>query len=400
MGTNASQCVILVGGQGTRLGSLAADRPKPLVEVDGRPFLETLIGEASRRGFSKILLLAGHRSSQVAQFVNEVGRSGLFSAEIKLSTERTPLGTAGAIRNAASHLDEEFLLLNGDSWFDFNWLDFIGTLSTQPLAVLVLALRRELDASRYDVVELKGNRIVGFRKGGTNESGLINGGVYVCRRTLLDHLPERGSLEVDVLPKLAADGRVVGRVYKGSFIDIGIPEALSSAQVIVPHAKRRPAAFFDRDAVVRCVNSNDDLIWSPGAIDAIKWLNDHAFYVFIVTNQVGVSNGQYREEEVHRVQTHIASRLRAAGASVDDFCRYPQHSEGSVERYRHPSRRRRPGPGMIQDVIKCWPIDTARSILIGDKGSDVAVAHMVGIRGYLFEGGNLCQMVTRIANLV
>ena len=117
------QCAILVGGLGTRLGEKTKTTPKPLLEVGGAPFLETLIGEARRRGFDEFILLAGHRSEAVQAFLTDRDIENRFACRMDLSIEPAPLGTGGALVHALDRLRDDFLVLNGDTWFDFNWLD-------------------------------------------------------------------------------------------------------------------------------------------------------------------------------------------------------------------------------------------------------------------------------------
>ncbi len=118
------QAVILVGGLGTRLGERTKTTPKPMLAVGGRPFLDTLIDEIARYDvFDEILLLAGHKAESIeARYAGTVrGR-----AHLRVSLEQAPLGTAGALVHAAGLLRQRFLLLNGDSFFDFNILDLIS----------------------------------------------------------------------------------------------------------------------------------------------------------------------------------------------------------------------------------------------------------------------------------
>jgi D-glycero-D-manno-heptose 1,7-bisphosphate phosphatase len=188
-----------------------------------------------------------------------------------------PLGTGGALRQAAELLDERFLLLNGDSFFDLNLLD-LDRLADETDALGAVALRAVGDTGRHGRVTLAGERISAFAEKQGGGPGLINGGVYRLRREVLDAIERLPcSLETDILPQLAAAQRLVGRVYPGYFIDIGIPEDLQRIQAELPQ-RRRPTLFLDRDGVLNrdagYTHRIEDFHWMPTAREAIKACND------------------------------------------------------------------------------------------------------------------------------
>jgi D-glycero-D-manno-heptose 1,7-bisphosphate phosphatase len=161
--------------------------------------------------------------------------------------------------------------------------------------------------------------------------------------------------------------------------------------------QKRPAVFFDRDGVLNedraYVHRPDDFVWLPGAIEAVKYLNDRGTYVFVVTNQSGVARGFYTEEDVRRLFEHIRAELARHSAWIDDYRYCPFHTEGKVERYRKASDWRKPAPGMILDLMKHWDIDRDRSFLVGDQAIDMQAAQAAGITGLQFQGGNLLDFV-------
>lgn len=377
---------MLCGGLGTRLGALTRDTPKPLLDVAGTPFLGRLLFEVRRHGFRRALLLAAFRSAQIEAFARETGAR--LAMSITVAVEPDLAGTGGALWHARDRLEETFLLLNGDSWLDINVLDLACRAGRHPMADAVLALRPLADASRYGTVALEGERVVRFTPRPDRPGpGLVNGGVYLMRRRLVEGLSGSCSLEADVLPDRAAAGRLAGVVYDGFFIDIGTPASFEAGQRSIPQQQRRAAVFLDRDGVLNedrgYVGTVDRFAWLPGAVEGVKRLNDAGRSVFVVTNQAGVARGRYTEEDIGILHVHMQAELRAAGAHIDDFRYCPDHPEGIVARYTRASGWRKPAPGMILDLLAHWPVDAGASVLVGDKPSDIAAAEAAGIRGLL-----------------
>ncbi len=391
------QCVILVGGLGTRLGAITQQVPKPLVDVGGKPFLAWVVDEIARHGFEEIVLLSGYRAEQFEAMADYIRGLGL---RVVHSVEPAPAGTAGALTYARDHLDETFLLMNGDGLFDVNLRDLARPLA--PEAMVRLALRVMPNADRYGTVTLDGDQITAFvEKKATGLPGLINGGLYAMRRSVLDLIGTLPcSLEQDIFPGLVAAGQMSGAVYDRPFIDIGIPEALAEAQTFVPGVARRGAVFFDRDGVLNedigYAHRPDQLRWMPGAREAVKRANDAGLFTFVVTNQAGVARGLYDEAAIGAFHQAMQADLWAIGAHMDGFEYCPHHPDfGRDGTAPVDCRRRKPGPGMILDLMARWSIDPARSLLIGDRESDVAAASAAGIAGHLYETGSVDDLLAR-----
>ncbi|OCK57496.1 HAD family hydrolase [Bradyrhizobium sp. LMTR 3] len=166
---------------------------------------------------------------------------------------------------------------------------------------------------------------------------------------------------------------------------------------------KRPAVFFDRDGVLNqdsgYVFEVSKLRWIDGAREAVKAANDAGYFVFVVTNQSGVARGLYQESHVEALHRWMADELTKIGAHIDAFEYCPYHPDAVIERYRQVSQRRKPAPGMINDLLERFPVDVSRSILIGDKPIDLEAARAAGVQGYLYSGGHLAQFLRPLLSL-
>jgi D-glycero-D-manno-heptose 1,7-bisphosphate phosphatase len=373
--------------------------------VGGRPFLDHLLQETARYGLKEILLLAGRFGEQVAAAYD--GRV-LNGCRLRVMIEPEPLGTAGAIRHAQPLLADQFLLLNGDSWIDADLTAFacewVKARRERPAIDAQMLLRWVGDASRFGRVVMNGNQVAAFTEkdpSSAGQGGLINAGIYILSHSVVAAIPGNRtvSLEVDILPSLVAQGRV--RAVRANeshyFVDIGVPESYARAQTELPAARLRPALFLDRDGTLNrdsgYTHDPRDLEWMPGAREAIAYANAANWYVFVVTNQAGVARGRFPEEATVDFHRAMQEALFGVVGHIDGLEYCPHHPEGRIESYRKDCRRRKPSAGMIDDLLAAWPIDRARSVLIGDQLTDLDAASIAGIRSIQYTGGSLLDIV-------
>ena len=380
------QCVILVGGKGSRLGEITAKFPKPMLEVNDEPFLFYLIKQAKSFGFKKILLLAGHASEQIENYINNLK---LDNISIDIKKEQTPLGTGGALVNAYNYLDNEFFLMNGDSIIEGNWLSINKFLDDSN--DIAIALVKMKDCRRYGTVSLKDNKVTDFiEKNNSCDDGLINGGVYFIKKKILKGLRiENLSFENDILPLHVKKKKVSGKEIKGFFIDIGIPESLEEARQ-VDWKNKKKAVIFDRDGTLNIddgyTHKISELRWKDGAIELLKFLNDANILVLVATNQAGIAKGIFRESDMHNFHREMQNQLRIKGAHIDSFYFCPYHIDGEIAEYKRNSNDRKPNTGMLEKISYEYSLQKKNMLMIGDRDTDTQCANNFMISSILYNG--------------
>ncbi len=380
------QCVILVGGKGSRLGEITKNFPKPMLDVNNKPFLLHLIEQIKYFGFKEVLLLAGHSANILDSYFDTKSFSDI---KIKIIKEKIPLGTGGALINAYKHLDDNFFLMNGDSIIDGNWLSIIENFNNN--YDVSMALVKENDCSRYGSVNLDKNTVISFtEKNKNSKKGFINGGVYCLNKKILSQYELKNlSFEQDILPTLVKNKRVAGSEIKGFFIDIGTPESLEFANES-NWSKAKKAVVFDRDGTLNIDNGYthkvQDLKWKPGAISLIKYLNDLNFLVFVATNQAGIAKGIFKENDMHLFHCEMQKQLRKKGAHIDEFYYCPYHIDGCIDEYKIDSNNRKPKTGMLDKIFQKWNLKKENMLMVGDRDSDIQCANNFDIYSIKYNG--------------
>lgn len=225
------EAIILAGGFGTRLQSVVSDVPKPMAPVNGEPFLNYLFDYLKCFNIQHVVLSTGYLSDKIINYY----QASFKDIHISYTTEVSPLGTGGGIRLAMEKcLENEVLVMNGDSFFDISLSDFYHQHKLAD-SDCSLALRTVNNAARYGTITLNDSRqIVTFQeKNNIPCAGLINAGIYLIRKSVFMNQTPREqsfSIEKDFFEKNLNDLKLFGFEYTGYFMDIGIPEDYTQIQ--------------------------------------------------------------------------------------------------------------------------------------------------------------------------
>jgi len=225
--SDACDALVLCGGQGKRLRSIVRDQPKPMVMIEGRPFVDRVVAYCVRQGVRRVILCTGYLGDQFTEWY----AAHPPACDVRLSCEPAPLGTAGALKYAASLIrTNPFLVLNGDSLCE---IDLRMLVSRHRAGASLMTLALTPADSRTDAGCVTVNRegwLTAFaEKQSGSEARFHNAGIYVLDQSVLDRIPagRPWSLEQDLLPGLLTEG-IYGQVFDEPLYDIGTPERLEA----------------------------------------------------------------------------------------------------------------------------------------------------------------------------
>lgn len=367
------QAVILAGGFGTRLSHVVSDVPKPMAPIKNIPFLDFIIKQLQRHGFDNFVFLTGYKAEIIEDYFKNLPDTIFIK-------EETALGTGGAILNAFNSLNDEFFVINGDTFFDidFSLLEDFG--KDKPCTI---ALRYTNNIQRYGFVEIDDTfKAISFvEKGNLPENridGFINGGIYFMKKSVLEHFIKNFSgqfisLETEIFPQFLKNNELFGLPLGGCFIDIGIPEDYQKAQDLIPEwleKESKPALFIDKDGTL-IVNTeyphgrSFEIIEST--IDIVKKYSEQNYHIIMVTNQAGIAKNKFNFAEMNEGFEGIKEFYTSKGVKFDDIEFCPYHKDGVIKEYSYASLLRKPNPGMILKACEKLKIDLKHSLMVGDN---------------------------------
>jgi len=223
------QAIILAGGLGTRLRKEIGNIPKPMANINGRPFLQYLLTFLLQQHINEVILSVGYGHDTIKNYFG----NHFSSISLIYSIEDEPLGTGGAIKQALGFVSsEDVLILNGDSIFKINLTEFFN-LHIKNRSNLSIALKSAQDTGRFGTIIINDfNKIISFREKQNDIKGFINAGLYLLKKEFLGsfNLPDKFSFERDFLEKYHKEYKFYGFPFSSYFIDIGVPADYKRAQ--------------------------------------------------------------------------------------------------------------------------------------------------------------------------
>ena len=408
-----TQIVALMGGLGTRLG--LKDCPKAMADINGIPFFDYQMKLLKRWGFHKFLFLVGHQAGCIEE---HYGDGSAWQADIRYSYDGPEqLGTGGALKNAEDKLEEEFLLIYGDSFMDIDYRETVYRYQMEKAAGKLGVMTILQNENRYDksnVVYKNGELLLYDKVNASDEMRYIDYGVSMLSKDILAGKKEGEKFDIAaILTELSKAGRMAAQVVTKRFYEIGNPESL---QEFRNYAKNRfdekhKALFFDRDGVINDLYYNDDIeqIDSPfrlkdfkykqGVVNTLLAIQKMGYYSFVVTNQPAAAKGKVSLFKLYDLNTWMVQDLRSKGVMIEEINICPHHPEGSRESEAQflikKCNCRKPEPGLITDLLQVYNIDVSCSYMVGDSYTDMIAGKKAGLRT-VFVGDWKCDICQRM----
>ena len=382
---NNINIIVLCAGKSSRMG---LNIPKVTLTINGVSLIENTLKNLQKLNPEKIILVVGFKKNLVIEEVKK-----LKYKNIEFIEQKKLLGTGDAVKPAISKLNKksQVIVLNGDTYFDVQAESLLERKS-----VIDIGLYYTQDLSRYGVVNVEDNDFVSsfIEKGAPQnlKEGCINSGVYRCGKEIAEFIGEGFvSLETETFSQLVYKKLITGRALGGKFIDIGIPKDYKSAYNSIhswSNSPREPVLFLDRDGVViedtGYPHKKSDLKIKDKIIPIIKWSNSKNIKVIVITNQAGISKGKFTIKQMNEFHKLLLNELANKSAYIHSIYHCPYHANGSVKEYSFESLLRKPNPGMILNAMKDQKINLYKSLMVGDKSSDII--KIKGLKTLLLKG--------------
>ncbi|MBU3596009.1 HAD-IIIA family hydrolase [Polynucleobacter sp. 86C-FISCH] len=403
------QAIILAGGKGTRLSERLGGLPKPLIDICGKPLLERQIELLLHHHFTDILILVNHRAQDIIDFCNSRNNWGI---SLKCVNDGEPLGTAGAVLAIQNLLEDDFLVMYGDTMLDVDLTRFGNFHRANNHTSGTLFLHPNDHPHDSDLVEIDGNGfITDFHPYPHDQSvyyqNLVNAALYYLRREALSSFSSsviKADFGRDFFPYMLDNGHTFLGYNSFEYIkDAGTPKRLDKVcqDFLSGRVKRarldegQAAVFLDRDGTInREVNhlsTSEQFELLPGVGQAINALNNADYRAVVITNQPVLARGDCSYDELKVIHNKMETLLGKEGAFLDRIYYCPHHPEcgfeGEVKELKIKCVCRKPGRGMVDQAVIDLNIDIKKSWLVGDTTGDILLANNCGLRSVLVETG-------------
>lgn len=371
------QAVILAGGRGTRMRPLTDDRPKPMIEFGGRPFLEHVVELLAEQGFERILMLLGYLPDVIQEHFGDGRRFGVSIDYVVSGADDL---TAKRMLLALPRLDELFMLLYCDNYWpldmDRHWAHYLAV--DAPAMVTVYA--NSDGYSRSNTRVGADSRVEAFdRSRSAPDLKGVEISYALLPKSSLALLPPDGDelVEQALYPALAEQGQLAAFVSEHRYYSVGSMHRLPLTETFFA---RQPTVILDRDGVLNrrppraeYVRTPAEFAWLDGSLEALATFADAGYQVVVVSNQAGIARGAMTEADLREVHGRMVWEATEAGGRIDAIYYCPHGWDDGCA-------CRKPRPGMLFQAQRELQLDLSRTTFIGDDERDGQAADAAGCR--------------------
>lgn len=392
--------VIIAGGKGTRIASIANEIPKAMIPVNGKPVIEYQVELAKRYRFVEFIFIIGYLGEQIEEYFEDGSKWGV---NISYYKETQALGTAGALAYLKQDLQEDFFVFYGDTVMDID-MERMLSFHQKNNSDATLFVHPNDHPYDSDIVEVDDTGLITKICNKPHPEGfisrnLVNAALFIFSPNVLEFIAPgiKSHLEKDILPQcLEAGLKLYGYISPEYIKDMGTPgrfqkvcdDVISGKVAKLNWKYARPAVFLDRDGVITkevdLLHAVDELELIEGADEAVKYINEKGYLAIIVTNQPVIARNLCTLDELNFIHAKLETLLGEKHAYVHAIYFCPHHPDGGFpeerKEYKIKCDCRKPAPGMLLNAVKDWNIDISNSIMIGDRESDVLAGENAGVK--------------------
>lgn len=399
--------VIMAGGRGTRITSVASDIPKPMIKIGDKPVLEHELECLRSQGFTDIIITVSHLGQIIMDYFGDGSKVSPatgkpFGVHIEYYFEKEPLGNAGALFKIKEKLTEDFLLLNADALFDVDFNRFVDYHRQHGALVTLFAHANDHPYDSGLLVVDKDNYVQQWL---TKEDArpqyyrnIVNGGLHVLSPKVLDVEINTPKVDLDrqILKPLAGTGKILCYNSPEYAKDMGTPERYYAACADYKSGKiqgknlrnKQKAIFLDRDGTINkyvgYLRTPEQFELLEGVGEAIRKINLFGYLAIVVTNQPVIARGEVTADGLQQIHNKMETMLGKEGAYLDGVYYCPHHPDkgfaGEVEELKIVCECRKPKAGLLLQAAKDFNIDLSQSWMIGDSENDVLAGKNAGCK--------------------
>ncbi len=376
MDKKITQAVILAGGRGERLRPFTDRLPKPMFLIQGLPFIERLVLQIAAFGIKRIVILLGYKAQEI---INLLGNGKKYGISIYYDVTPLEFDTGDRLSHAMDMLEDRFLLMYCDNYCPIDYEKLVSD-SDKNRAMIQLSIYANNDHYTKDnvLISAESGNVMVYDKS-RSKHGLhgVDIGYAIVRKKVVNELPDSGGSFSAVYSVLAERNQLYATVTEHRYYSIGSYDRLRLTKEFF---KPKLVAFLDRDGTLNIkppkacyVEKPSDFKWLPGAIEAVRILNNHNVITIVVSNQPGIARGNLTICDLNEIHQKMQLDLQKHGAKIDYIYFCPHNWDEGCN-------CRKPRPGMLYQAQKDLSLNLPECVLFGDDERDLIAGQAAGCK--------------------